>query len=158
MFSIAEKRAKEQFTEFLREGNYRITGERFEVLASVLKYDEHFDADSLYLRMRAEGAKVSRATVYKTLALLHECGLVSRFLFAPGDVAQYEKTYRLSTARPSGLHQVRADHRVPERQRPLPAEADLRPERLRGALPHAPDIRRLRDCRRERRTAPVTSH
>jgi Fur family ferric uptake transcriptional regulator len=92
MYSIAEKRAKEQFTEFLREGNYRITAERFEVLASVLKYDEHFDADSLFLRMRAEGGKVSRATVYKTLALLHECGLVSRYLFAPGDFAQYEKT------------------------------------------------------------------
>jgi len=92
MYSIAEKRAKEHFTEFLREGNYRITAERFEVLATVLKYDEHFDADSLYLRLRTEGSKVSRATVYKTLALLHECGLVSRYLFAPGDVAQYEKT------------------------------------------------------------------
>jgi Fur family ferric uptake transcriptional regulator len=92
MYSIAEKRAKEQFTEFLREGNYRITTERFEVLAMVLKYDEHFDADSLYLRLRADGSKVSRATVYKTLALLHECGLVSRYMFSPGEFAQYEKT------------------------------------------------------------------
>lgn len=92
MRSIAEKKAREQFTEFLREGNYRMTAERFEVLSCVMRYDEHFDAEGLYLRLRAEGSKVSRATVYKTLALLHECGLVSRFLFAPGDFAQYEKT------------------------------------------------------------------
>lgn len=92
MHTIAEKRAKERFTEFLRDGNYRITSERFEVLAQVLKYDEHFDADSLYLQLRAEGSKVSRATVYKTLSLLHECGLVSRYMFSPGEFAQYEKT------------------------------------------------------------------
>jgi Fur family ferric uptake transcriptional regulator len=92
MLTIAEKRAKERFTEFLRDGNYRITSERFEVLAQVLKYDEHFDADSLYLQLRAEGSKVSRATVYKTLSLLHECGLVSRYMFSPGEFAQYEKT------------------------------------------------------------------
>lgn len=92
MYPTAEKRAKEHFTEFLRDGNYRITQERFEVLAAVLKYDEHFDADSLYLRLRESGSKVSRATVYKTLALLHECGLVSRFMFSPGEFAQYEKT------------------------------------------------------------------
>ncbi len=90
--SIAEKRAREQFTEFLREGNYRITAERFEVLSCVMRHDQHFDAEGLYLRLRTEGSKVSRATVYKTLSLLHECGLVSRFLFAPGNVAQYEKT------------------------------------------------------------------
>ncbi len=92
MLPTTEKRAREQFTEFLREGNYRITSERFEVLAQVLKNDDHFDADSLYLQLRAEGSKVSRATVYKTLTLLHQCGLVSRYMFAPGDFAQYEKT------------------------------------------------------------------
>ncbi|MBS1911702.1 MAG: transcriptional repressor [Bacteroidetes bacterium] len=92
MVSTAEKRAKEQFTEFLREGNYRITSERFEVLAQVLKTEGHFDADTLYLQLRADGSKVSRATVYKTLTLLHQCGLVSRYMFSPGDFAQYEKT------------------------------------------------------------------
>jgi len=92
MRTIAEKKAREQFTEFLRDGNYRVTAERFEVLSRVMRYDEHFDAESLYIRLRGEGSKVSRATVYKTLSLLHECGLVSRYLFAPGNIAQYEKT------------------------------------------------------------------
>jgi Fur family ferric uptake transcriptional regulator len=92
MDSVAEQQAREEFTEFLREGSYRITAERFEVLGMVLRYDEHFDAESLCLRLRAEGSKISRATVYKTLALLHECGLVSRYMYAPGNFAQYEKT------------------------------------------------------------------
>ena len=92
MASTTEKLAKERFTEFLREGSYRITTERFEILAAVLRHDEHFDAESLFLRLRASGSKVSRATVYKTLTLLHACGLVSRYMFTPGDLAQYEKT------------------------------------------------------------------
>jgi Fur family ferric uptake transcriptional regulator len=92
MYSIAEKRAKEKFTEFLRDGSYRVTPERFEVLAAVLRTDDHFDAETLYLALRASASKVSRATVYKTLALLHECGLVSRHMFSPGEFAQYEKT------------------------------------------------------------------
>lgn len=92
MYSIAEKRAKEKFTEFLRDGSYRITPERFDVLAAVLRTDDHFDAETLYLSLRASGSKVSRATVYKTLSLLHGCGLVSRHMFSPGEYAQYEKT------------------------------------------------------------------
>ena len=92
MYSIAEKRAKERFTEFLRDGSYRITPERFEVLAAVLRTDDHFDAETLYLALRESGSKVSRATVYKTLSLLHGCGLVSRHMFTPGEFAQYEKT------------------------------------------------------------------
>jgi Fur family ferric uptake transcriptional regulator len=92
MYSTAEKRAKERFTEFLRDGSYRITPERFEVLAAVLRTDDHFDAEALYLSLRETGSKVSRATVYKTLSLLHECGLVSRHMFSPGEFAQYEKT------------------------------------------------------------------
>jgi Fur family transcriptional regulator, ferric uptake regulator len=92
MASTAQKLAKERFTEFLREGSYRITPERFEILSAVLRTDEHFDAESLFLGLRSAGSKVSRATVYKTLTLLHECGLVSRYTFSPGELAQYEKT------------------------------------------------------------------
>ncbi len=92
MYETAEKRAKEHFTEFLRNGNYRITRERFEVLAYVMKFDEHFDAETLSLKMLKAGSQVSRATVYKTLNLLHECGLVARYMFYPGEFAQYEKT------------------------------------------------------------------
>ncbi len=88
----SEKQARERFMAFLRRENYRITSERFEILSAVLEFDEHFDAESLYVKLHASGSKVSRATVYKTLSLLHECGLVARYMFSPGEYAQYEKT------------------------------------------------------------------
>jgi Fur family ferric uptake transcriptional regulator len=81
----------EIFRKFLKDGEYRITPERFEVLDAVMKWDDHFDADNLFIWLKNNGSKVSRATVYKTLNLLHECGLVSRYRFSQGH-AQYEKT------------------------------------------------------------------
>jgi Fur family transcriptional regulator, ferric uptake regulator len=91
----------ERFRKYLQDGQYRITPERFEVLDAVLAWDDHFDADNLFIYLKSKGSKVSRATVYKTLNLLHECGLVSRYRFSQGH-AQYEKT----TGRPSHDHMV----------------------------------------------------
>lgn len=81
----------EIFRKFLKDGEYRITPERFEVLDAVMEWDDHFDADNLFIYLKNHNSKVSRATVYKTLNLLHECGLVSRYRFSQGH-AQYEKT------------------------------------------------------------------
>lgn len=91
----------EQFRKYLHDGQFRITPERFEVLDAVLAWDDHFDADHLFIDLKNKGSKVSRATVYKTLSLLHECGLVSRYRFSQGH-AQYEKT----TDRPHHDHMV----------------------------------------------------
>src|ERR1043166_1868913 len=87
----SELAPSEIFRKFLKEGEYRITPERFEVLDAVMKWDDHFDADNLFIYLKNNGSKVSRATVYKTLNLLHECGLVSRYRFSQGH-AQYETT------------------------------------------------------------------
>ncbi|HEY3876323.1 MAG TPA: transcriptional repressor [Candidatus Kapabacteria bacterium] len=97
----AASRPHEHFRKFLQEGQYRITPERFDVLDAVLAWNDHFDADNLFIYLKNNGSKVSRATVYKTLALLHECGLVSRYRFSQGH-AQYEKT----TDRPHHDHMV----------------------------------------------------
>ena len=55
--------AKDNFTKFLKAGNYRITPERFQVLEAIMCNDGHFDADGLFLQMKSGGSKVSRATV-----------------------------------------------------------------------------------------------
>ncbi len=96
-----EMKPHEHFRRFLQEGQYRITPERFDVLDAVLAWNDHFDADNLFIYLKNNGSKVSRATVYKTLSLLHECGLVSRYRFSQGH-AQYEKT----TDRPHHDHMV----------------------------------------------------
>ncbi len=83
--------AKENFTKYLKSGNYRITPERFYVLEAVMNCDGHFDADELFLQMKTGNkGKVSRATVYNTLDLLQDCGLISKYRFGENH-SRYEK-------------------------------------------------------------------
>lgn len=68
------------FRAFLTEKGQRTTQVRHSVLEGALSERGHFDADSLYLRLRRSEGKVSRATVYRTLDLLVESGFLSRRL------------------------------------------------------------------------------
>jgi Fur family ferric uptake transcriptional regulator len=54
--------------------------------------DGHFDADGLFLQMKTLGSKVSRATVYNTLELLQDCGLISKYRFGESH-SKYEKAF-----------------------------------------------------------------
>lgn len=85
--------AHETLRRFLKSsGKHRATPERFAVLDAVLQSQGHFDADGLYYRMVSDGVKVSKATVYNTLDLLQECGLVSKYRFAE-NTSRYEKAF-----------------------------------------------------------------
>ncbi len=84
--------AKESFTKYLREGSYRITPERFVIMEAVLNIDGHFDADELFFKLKSNGQKVSRATVYNTLDLLLDCGLISKYRFGENH-SRYEKVF-----------------------------------------------------------------
>ncbi len=80
------------FRGFLHDRNLRQTPERFAVLEEVYASDDHFDADELYIRLKAKGVRVSRATVYNTLDLLVACDLVGRHQFGHNQ-AKYERAY-----------------------------------------------------------------
>jgi Fur family ferric uptake transcriptional regulator len=85
--------AHEILAKYLREnGKLRATSERFAVLDAVLQSQGHFDAEGLYYRMITKGIKVSKATVYNTLDLLQNCGLVSKYRFAE-NTSRYEKAF-----------------------------------------------------------------
>lgn len=84
---------RDLFSAFLRERNQRQTPERFAILEEVYRTDDHFDADELYLRLKQQDVRVSRATVYNTLDLLLECNLVVRHQFG-NKQAKYERAYR----------------------------------------------------------------
>lgn len=89
-------KAKEVFTEFLKNGKNRITPERFEVMEAALNYEGHFGADDLYIVMKNLKSTVSRATVYKTLELLVQCELISKRNF--GDkLTRYESNFKKQT-------------------------------------------------------------
>lgn len=83
---------KEIFKNYLKDKGHRQTPERFMVLEEIYKADGHFDADDMYFRMKDTGYRVSRATVYNTLDLLVECGLVQRHQFGKNQ-SHYERAY-----------------------------------------------------------------
>jgi Fur family ferric uptake transcriptional regulator len=94
--------AHEVLTKYLKaHGKLRATPERFAVLDAVLQSQGHFDAENLYYRMITKGIKVSKATVYNTLDLLQDCGLVSKYRFAE-NTSRYEKAF----GRPHHHHMI----------------------------------------------------
>ena len=84
--------SKTTLSEYLKEKNLRITRERFLLLEEIMKTNKHFDADELYASLIAKGLKVSRATVYNTLDLLVDCGLISKYRFGENH-SRYEKAF-----------------------------------------------------------------
>lgn len=77
------------FTEYLIRHKHRKTPERFAILEKIYSIDGHFNAETLYEEMQNE-YRVSLATVYNTLDILHEASLIVKHQF-DGQPAQYEK-------------------------------------------------------------------
>ena len=69
-----------QFGEYLSKHGLKHTQPRRQILDTVFAFHDHFDADQLYERVRQVSTDVSRATVYRTIALLVDSGLVQRSL------------------------------------------------------------------------------
>jgi len=66
------------FNKFLKERGKRLTKERSLILQKTLSCNGHFDPESLYVQIKKTGLKASRASVYRTVNLMCECGLIER--------------------------------------------------------------------------------
>ena len=64
--------------KFLAERGMRYTRERKLILHEVMSLHDHFEAEDILLSLRAKGEKVSAASVYRTIPLLIESGIVAK--------------------------------------------------------------------------------
>ena len=84
--------AKLKFMHFLAHKNLRITSQRQAIVDTVFSTDKHFTAEQLLDWSRRRDKSVSRATVYRTLPLLTESGLVREMDFGK-DYKYYDPNY-----------------------------------------------------------------
>ncbi len=81
----------DQTIELLQKSGLRATSQRRTIVEVIAEHDGHLTAEEVYLEAKRLNPRVSLATVYRTLAVLKDAGLVEqRFLTAEHDRSHFE--------------------------------------------------------------------
>ena len=75
--------------KLLREHGARVTPQRVSILHSVENSGSHPDVDAVYRRVSREYPHISRDTVYRTLSMMEEKGIIGSVLFI-GNAKRYD--------------------------------------------------------------------
>jgi Fur family ferric uptake transcriptional regulator len=86
------ERALEAFQAYLKRKDLKLTGQRTAIVRRVFTTHRHFTAEELQDLLRSEKLRISKATVYRTLALLTECDLIVEHDFGQGQ-KYYEQIF-----------------------------------------------------------------
>ncbi len=83
---------REVFVNYLRDRGIKCTAARRKILDAVLELQDHFEAEQVLYMLTERNHRVGKATVYRTLPLLVDCGILKQVRF---DVKQahYEHAF-----------------------------------------------------------------
>jgi Fur family ferric uptake transcriptional regulator len=84
--------ALERFERFLAQRDLRLTEARAAIVEAALARQGHYPIEDLIADLKARGIRGSKATVYRTLPLLAEAGILQPAIVA-GDTKAYETTF-----------------------------------------------------------------
>ena len=86
---------KDVLKQYLQDKGFRNTPERYTILEEIYNMEHHFNVDDLYLLMMQKKYHVSKATIYNTIEIFLDAGLIRKHQF--GEKTQssssYEKSY-----------------------------------------------------------------
>ena len=85
---------RETISKLLSSHGLQVTTQRLDIAEYVLSKPQHLSADQILVAMRQRGSRVSKATVYNTMNLFSERGLVRTVEIDP------ERVYYDSTSHP----------------------------------------------------------
>ncbi len=86
------REALERFERFLHKKDLRLTDARAAIVEAALARDGHYPLEELIADLKARGIRGSKATVYRTLPLLAEAGILQPAVLG-GESKSYETTF-----------------------------------------------------------------
>ncbi|MBI3318173.1 MAG: transcriptional repressor [Candidatus Omnitrophica bacterium] len=137
------------FQEHLGRQGLKLTRQREEILRALMAADRHLGMEELYSSLKKQDPTIGRATIFRTVKLLQECGLVAEVGSVNG-AAKFE----LKADRPHHDHMICVEcSRITEFQSPMMERFQDEAIRRHGftALWHRHEIfGRCRDCWKKR--------
>ena len=139
------------FQEYLSRQGLNLTHQREEILRCLMEADRHLGVEEVYERVRRKDRTIGRATVFRTVRLLQECGLVAEVGAANG-----RSKFELKADRPHHDHMICVEcGRIMEFQSPMMERFQDEAIRRHGfvALWHRHEIfGRCHDCQEQKRS------
>jgi Fur family ferric uptake transcriptional regulator len=76
----------ETAAKYLRDHDFKLTNQRKKIIEAIFATHDHFTADDLHDMLKQRGESVSKATIYRSLSLLCDSGLVESRDFGRGQL------------------------------------------------------------------------
>lgn len=103
------------FQEHLGRRGLKLTRQREEILRCLMSAERHLGVDAIYTQLKKQDPSLGRATIFRTVKLLQECGLVAEVGSVNGG-AKFE----LKADRPHHDHMICVEcSRIIEFQSPM---------------------------------------